>query len=68
MALFGPSIVRFWHPWRVPHRVVLGRESAEAQRAENYLEAVPNQSCDWLSVESVTTACDELLEEQATPR
>jgi heptosyltransferase-3 len=61
VALFGPSTVRFWRPWRVEHRVVLSPGSAAAQEAPDYLQQVPQQSCEGISVAAVLEACDALL-------
>lgn len=67
IAVFGPSIVKFWRPWRVPFRIVTTPEAAAAQNAPDYLDAVPRLSCERVEVRDAILAADELLAARTEP-
>lgn len=61
VALFGPSVVHFWRPWRVAHRVVMPAAALAAQAAPDYLSRVANLSAETIPLADVQAACAELL-------
>lgn len=61
VAIFGPSMVKFWHPWRVPYRIVSTPEASAAQNAPDALDIVPQLSCDGVAAHEVIDAAEELL-------
>jgi heptosyltransferase III len=61
VALFGPSIEDYWHPWQVHYRIVTSHGYAPvADTAERYLR-VKKRTMEEIEAGDVTAACDELL-------
>lgn len=54
VALFGPSEITAWRPWKVPHRIVGPEDGVREQRAPTELTAA-------IEVSAVVRACEELL-------
>ena len=61
VALFGPSVVHFWRPWQVAHRVVLAEAARAAEQEPDYLTRVAALSTEAVTVADVQAACGELL-------
>lgn len=61
VALFGPSVVHFWRPWRVAHRVVVAEAARAAQQEPDYLTRVAALSAEAVTLAEVQAACEELL-------
>ncbi|MBM3876703.1 MAG: putative lipopolysaccharide heptosyltransferase III [Verrucomicrobia bacterium] len=61
VALFGPSVLHFWRPWRVAHRVVMPESANEAQETPDFLSRVPSLSTDGVPTAKVYAACLEML-------
>lgn len=61
VALFGPSIVHFWRPWQVVHRLVLMEAARAMQPEPDYLTRVGTLSVESVALAEVQTACEELL-------
>lgn len=65
VALFGPSIVHFWRPWQVAHRVVQADDARAAQQETDYLTRVAALSAQAVKEADVRAACEELLKAHA---
>jgi heptosyltransferase-3 len=61
VALFGPSIVHFWRPWQVEHRLVVTEAARAAQQEPDYLSRVSALTVEPVKLADVQAACDELL-------
>lgn len=61
VTLFGPSVVHFWRPWKVTHRVVMTEAARAAQVEPDYLARVSALSTETVKVADVQAACEELL-------
>ncbi len=57
VALFGPSVLNQWQPWRVPHRVVFPRDAVTAGDKE----VIDAQTVEGIAAGDVLSACRELL-------
>jgi heptosyltransferase-3 len=56
VALFGPSVLDQWRPWRVPHRAVVPAECPAADEV-----AEDRGFADAIALRDVWVACQELL-------
>lgn len=65
VALFGPSVVHFWKPWQVEHRLVLTEAARAAQQEPDYLSRVAALMVEPVRLADVQAACEELLRAQA---
>jgi heptosyltransferase III len=61
VAIFGPSVMHFWRPWQVAHRVVQAEAARAAQQEPDYLTRVAVLSAQTVAVADVQAACEELL-------
>lgn len=61
VALFGPSVVHFWRPWHVAHRVVQAAAARAAAQEPDYLTRVAGLSAAEVPLAEVQAACEELL-------
>lgn len=61
VALFGPSKVPYWHPWKTPHQVVLPPDTPDPWLPQNVLQPMSSPKTGDIRVEDVIAACDRLL-------
>jgi heptosyltransferase III len=61
VAIFGPSVVGFWRPWRVPHEVVVAGSRPDFPAGHDEAEALKRRRADEVPLEGVLAACDRLL-------
>ncbi len=67
VALFGPSIEDYWHPWQVPYRIVTTPGYVPpADTAERYA-LIKKRSMADIDARDVIAACEQLLAETAVP-
>ncbi len=64
VAIFGPSVPRFWRPWRTSCRLISAPESELALARPDFLEAVSRTSAASVPYDRVLAACEELLSAQ----
>ncbi len=64
VAIFGPSVPRFWRPWRNSCHLISAPESELALARPDFLEAVSRTSAASVSYDRVLAACEELLSAQ----
>ncbi|MCE0522573.1 MAG: glycosyltransferase family 9 protein [Methylacidiphilales bacterium] len=63
VALLGPSIEDYWHPWQAPYRIVTSHGYVPAgDTAERYAQ-VKKREMNEIEARDVMAACDELLSE-----
>ena len=66
VALFGPSIEDYWHPWQVPYRIVTSHGYVPPMDiAERYVR-IKQRKMEEIAAQDVIAACDELRKETAS--
>lgn len=63
VALFGPSIEDYWHPWRAPYRIVTSHGYVPVEDAAERYARVKKRTMDEIEARDVVAACGELLSE-----
>ena len=62
VALFGPSVVGEWGPWKVPHRVVTEQGITSTEAMHGTISKRP-ENTERVASADVIRACEELLSE-----
>ncbi|MFN0067783.1 MAG: glycosyltransferase family 9 protein, partial [Limisphaerales bacterium] len=68
VAIFGPSVVGFWRPWRVAHEVVVAGPRPDFPASHDEAEALKRRRTDEVPLEGVLAACDRMLAPADAPR
>jgi len=63
VALFGPSIEDYWHPWQVPYRIVTSHGYVPTGDAEERYARAEKRTMNEIAASDVVAACGELLAE-----
>jgi heptosyltransferase-3 len=68
VALFGPSIEDYWHPWQAPYRIVTSPGYARIEDAAERYARVKKRAMDEIEARDVVAACGELLSGEGAVR
>jgi heptosyltransferase-3 len=65
VALFGPSIEDYWHPWQAPYRIVTSHGYAPVEDTAERYARVKKRTMEEIEARDVVAACDALLSEMS---
>ncbi len=63
VAVFGPSKVPYWYPWKVPHRIVRPPDAYDPWLPDNVLKPHTDPNTQEVKVADVIAACDSIIVE-----